>query len=111
MVWTLSSFFPHLKEVYKKYHKDGFEVVAVGTADFGEKWKKAIEKDQTIWNHVFDGDPHATGKGKGIYGNVAQLYAVPFLPSTFLLDENGIILGRQLRGEALDAKMKELYGY
>ncbi len=104
--------FPHLKEVYAKYHKDGFEVVAVGTADIGEKWKKAIEEDQTVWNHVFDGDANKTGKGKSApYGSVAKAYGVPFLQTTFLLDENGIILGRQLRGKALDAKLKELYGY
>lgn len=98
--------FPHLKEVYKKYHKDGFEVIGVGAADVESKWLKAIKKDQTVWNHVFDdgGEDHK-------YGKVSKLYAVPFLPSTFLLDENGVILGRQLRGEALDKKMEELYGY
>ncbi|WP_430936693.1 redoxin family protein [Saccharicrinis sp. 156] len=103
--------FPHLKEVYAKYHKDGFEVVAVGTADVGAKWKKAIIKDETVWNHVFDGDPDAEGKGKSPYGEVAKMYGVPFLPTTFLLDENGTILARQLRGETLDKKMEELYGY
>ncbi|PKQ63935.1 hypothetical protein BZG02_07950 [Labilibaculum filiforme] len=98
--------FPHLKEVYAKYHKDGFEVVAVGAADVESKWLKAIEKDQTVWNHVFD-----DGGGDHQYGKVSKLYAVPFLPTTFLLDEKGVILGRQLRGESLDKKMEELYGY
>lgn len=103
--------FPHLKEVYSKYHKDGFEVVAIATADYGSKWKKAIEKDQTTWNHVFDGDPGVEGSGKAPYGQVAIEYGVPFLPTTFLLDENGRILARQLRGKELDAKLEELYGY
>ena len=109
--------FPHLKELYKKYHKDGFEVVAIGTADIGEKWKKAIEEDQTRWHHVFDGDPNTVSSGKkgkyekGAYGKVSKLYGVPFLPTTFLIDENGIILGRQLNGKELDHKLEELFGY
>jgi len=103
--------FPHLKEVYAKYHKDGFEVVAIGTADVEDKWRRAIEEDQTVWNHVFDVDPNMPVNGRASYGKVAKKYGVPFLPTTFLIDENGIILGRQLRGKDLDAKLEELYGY
>ena len=102
--------FPHLKEVYKKYHKDGFEVVAVGSADVGSRWKKAIDEDKTGWLHVFDGDPTDENRKKS-YGEVCQMYGGPFLPTTFLIDANGTIVARQLRGEELDKKMKELYGY
>lgn len=100
--------FPHLKELYAKYKKDGFDVVAVGTADEEAKWRKAIEEDQTVWNHVFDA---AAEEKKGAYGKVAKLYGVPFLPTTFLLGENRTIVGRNLSKEELDAKLAELFGY
>ena len=104
--------FPHLKEVYAKYKKDGFDVIAVGTGDQGDKWKKAIEEDGTAWNNVFDGDPNKTVEGRVALGPVSKQYAVPFLPTTFLIEaSSGTILARQLKGEKLDAKLKELYGY
>lgn len=102
--------FPHLKEKYAKYKKDGFNVVAVGTSDIGSKWEKAIKEDKTVWNHVFDGDRSIVGR-KGDYGEVAKAYSVPFLPTTFLVDDKGVIIGRQLRGKELDAKLEELFGY
>ncbi|WP_084696425.1 TlpA disulfide reductase family protein [Maribacter thermophilus] len=97
--------FPHLKELYKKYKKDGFEVVAIGTADAEAKWRKAIEEDQTPWMHLNDtGEDHQ-------YGIVARKYGVPFLPTTFLMDENEKIILRNPSKEALDAKLEELFGY
>ncbi|GAA3594018.1 TlpA disulfide reductase family protein [Flavivirga amylovorans] len=99
--------FPHLKKLYKKYKNDGFEVIAVGTSDNEAKWRNAIVEDKTVWNNVFDEDI----SGEEDYGAVAKAYKVPFLPTTFLIDSNGIIVGRQLRKDALDAKLKELYGY
>lgn len=104
--------FPHLKELYKKYHKNGFEVLGVGTADIGSKWKNAIKEDQTPWIHVFDGEVNKEGNGKsGPYGEVAVKYGIPFLPSTFLMDENQKIILRNPSKEELDAKLKELYKY
>lgn len=103
--------FPHLKELRKKYSKDGFEVVGIGTADQEDKWRKAIEEDQTPWIHLFDAVDAPTGKGKGAYGKVSVTYGVPFLPTTFLIDSNQKIILRNPRKEELDAKLKELFGY
>ncbi|WP_180335666.1 TlpA disulfide reductase family protein [Labilibaculum filiforme] len=96
--------FPHLKELRKKYGKDGFEIIGVGTADTEDKWRKAIQEDQTPWIHVFD--VHTTKS----YGPVAQSYAVPHLPTTFLIDSERKILLRNSTKEELDAKLKELFG-
>lgn len=97
--------FPHLKELVKKYGKDGFVIVGVGTADEEEKWRKAIEEDQTTWNHVYDrSEDHQ-------YGPVAKLYGVPFLPTTFLIDSERKIVLRNPKGGELNDKLKELYGY
>lgn len=104
--------FPHLKELYAKYNKNGFEVVGIGTADAGSKWKKAIEEDQTEWKHVFDGDVNEEGNGKGkSYGPVAKTYGVPFLPTTFLIDSERKIVARQIRGKDIDKMLTELFGY
>lgn len=104
--------FPFLKKQYTKYKKDGFEVVAVATADIGEKWRKAIKVDETNWIHVFDGDANLMTDSKTApFGEVSKLYGVPFLPTTFLLDENLKILGRNLTKEELNQKLEEIFGY
>ncbi|WP_299671864.1 TlpA disulfide reductase family protein [uncultured Polaribacter sp.] len=102
------SSFPHLKELYGKYKNKGFEIIAIGTNDEKAKWENAIEEDNTPWIHLFD-EPKI--KKLNEYGEVAKLYGVPFLPTTFLLDKNRIILGRQLRDNDLDNKLKEIFGY
>ncbi|WP_066219593.1 TlpA disulfide reductase family protein [Formosa haliotis] len=97
--------FPHLKELYKKYGKEGFEIVGIGTADAEDKWRKAIEEDQTPWMHLNDtGEDHQ-------WGIVARQYGVPFLPTTFLMDDNENIILRNPKKEELDAKLKELFGH
>lgn len=101
--------FPHLMELRKAYHKDGFEIVGIGTADTEDKWRKAIEEDKTTWKHVFDVAP--VNKGRASYGPVAQSYGVPHLPTTLLLDANNIIILRNPSKEELDSKLKALFGH
>ena len=94
-----------MKELYKKYEKDGFEVVGIGTADEEEKWKKAIKEDQTPWMHLYDSSTEHE------WGIVARLYGVPFLPTTFLMDADGKIILRNPEKKDLDAKLAELFGH
>jgi len=97
--------FPHLKELYKEYGKEGFEIVGVGTADEEVKWRKAIKEDKTPWIHVYDvSENHA-------YGKVAKSYGVPHLPTTFLIDSDSKIILRNPKKEELEAKLKELFGH
>ena len=104
--------FPHLKELYKKYKEDGFEIVGIGTSDEEEKWKKAIEEDQTPWMHLNDnGGAHIDDNGAAQQGVVALQYAIPFLPTTFLMDENEKIILRNPSKKELDDKLEELFGY
>lgn len=98
--------YPHLKKVYSKYKDKGFEVLAVSTDSDHEAWKKAIKEDQTTWIHVVD-----TFNRPGFPSDTGTLYAVPFLPTTYLLDKNGVILAKNLSPDELDQKMKELFGY
>lgn len=91
---------PNVVRVYKEFNKKGFDVFGVSLDQTREAWVKAIEDDQLTWTHVSDLQ----------YWNnsAAKLYAVQAIPANFLLDENGTIIGRNLRGEDLYNKVSEL---
>jgi peroxiredoxin len=91
---------PNVVAVYKKYHDKGLNVVGVSLDRKAEDWKKAIAADGLTWNHVshiqYFNDP------------IAKMYNVEAIPAAFLLDENGVIVAKNLRGAALEAKVAEL---
>ncbi|MGI9549732.1 MAG: thioredoxin-like domain-containing protein [Aurantibacter sp.] len=91
---------PNVVNVYKKYHDKGLNIVGVSLDRRAEDWKKAIADDGLTWNHVshvqYFNDP------------IAKLYNVDAIPAAFLLDENGIIVAKNLRGPALEQKVAEL---
>jgi peroxiredoxin len=93
---------PNLVRIYNKYHEQGFNIIGVSLDKEGQKdkWLKAIEDDKLTWSHVsnlqFWQEP------------IAQLYGVRSIPAAFILDENGVIVSTNLRGDALEAKVKEL---
>jgi len=94
---------PHVVSMYAKYHDKGFEVFSVSLDNKAESWKAAIAKDQLVWpNHVSD--------LKGWGSAAAKLYGVSSIPSTFLLDREGHIIAKGLRGEALTAALKQIFG-
>ena len=95
------SFNPELVELYKMYKDKGFEIFGVSLDTDKEKWKKAIEKDGVIWANVSD--------LKGNNNKAAMIYGVRDIPDNFLIDENGIIIARFIRGEKLEKKLKELF--
>lgn len=91
---------PNVVRVYKKYHDKGLNIIGVSLDRKAEDWKKAIEDDGLTWNHVsniayFDDE-------------IAKLYNVNAIPAAFLLDENGVIVAKNLRGPALEQKVAEL---
>lgn len=92
---------PNVVKMYKKYHDQGFDVLGVSLDRTKDKWLKAIEADGLEWNHVSD--------LKGWQNAVANEYGVRSIPSTFLLDREGKIVATNLRGPALEAKLKELF--
>lgn len=95
---------PNVVNVYNQYHDKGLNIISVSLDRPGQeaRWKKAIIDDQMDWYHVsnlqFWQDP------------IPRSYGVRSIPATFLLDENGVIIAKNLRGAALGAKMKELLG-
>lgn len=85
---------PHMREVYKKYHPLGLEIIGVSLDSQKEAWVKAIEKDQLEWIHVSD--------LMGWENAAAKLFGIRAVPFTLILDENNTILATNLRGEKID---------
>lgn len=94
---------PTVVKAYQKFENKGFTVFSVSLDQSKEKWLAAIAKDGLVWNnHVSD------LKGWGSAG--AALYQVRGIPATFLLDKEGKIAAKNLRGTALEEKLQELLG-
>jgi peroxiredoxin len=94
---------PHVVAMYQKYHDKGFEVFSVSLDRDKESWKRAIAADGLVWpNHVSD--------LKYWSSEAARTYGVSSIPSTFLLDQNGRIIAKNLRGEALTKALQQIFG-
>ncbi len=91
---------PNLVKTYKKFKSKGFEVFAVSQDIKKESWLKAIEKDKLPWIQVSD--------LKGRDNSASLIYGITGIPDNFLIDQNGIIIGRNLRGERLNEKLNDL---
>jgi len=92
---------PNVVRLYRQYHGRGFEIFGVSLDHQREAWVKAIESDGLGWIHVSD--------LKGWQSAAAQLYRVSGIPFTVLVDPEGRIAAKGLRGPALEAKLKELF--
>lgn len=91
---------PNVVKVWQEYNKKGFDVFGVSLDRTREDWVKAIGDDKLTWTHVSD--------LKFWDCAPAKMYAVSAIPANFLIDGNGVIVGHNLRGEALGEKVKEL---
>ena len=89
---------PNVVKIYSEFHKKGFDVLGVSLDRSKDEWLKAIADDKLTWTHVSDLQ----------YWNnaAAKLYAVNSIPANFLLDENGVIIARNLRGDDLYKTVK-----
>ena len=93
---------PNVVDVYNKYHDKGLNIISVSLDRPGQKdrWVQATKDDNMDWYHVsnlkFWDDP------------IARNYNVKAIPSTFLIDENGVIVDKNLRGPALGQRIGEL---
>ena len=99
---------PNVVEAYKKFNKQGFEVFSVSLDGMQQQpnakqdWINAIEKDNLIWkNHVSD--------LQGWNSSVVPLYNISGIPFAVLLDREGKIIAKNLRGEELHNKLAELF--
>lgn len=93
---------PNVVRAYNTYHERGLNIISVSLDREGQKdrWVKAIEDDNMDWYHVsnlqFWQEP------------IARAYGVRSIPATFLIDENGIVIAKDLRGQALVNTLESL---
>lgn len=96
---------PNIVKAFKQYHDKGFEILSVSLDMQGarKKWLKAIYDDELAWTHVSDLQ----------YWNstIVSLYGIQGIPQNFLIDPEGKIIARSLRGEELDRHLKQIYNY
>jgi thiol-disulfide isomerase/thioredoxin len=92
---------PNVVRLYSQYNSKGFEVFGVSLDRTREDWVKAIADDKLTWTHVSD----------LMYFNsaAAELYQIQAIPATYLIDPDGKIIGKDLRGPSLEAKLAELF--
>ena len=95
---------PNLVRAYAKYHNKNFDVLGVSLdrSNAKQAWLNAIKNDGLTWTQVSD--------LKFWDNDVAKLYSVNAIPQNFLIDPNGKIIARNLRGEELNKKLAELLG-
>ena len=108
---------PHVKALYEKYRKKGFDVVYVADNDSRpEDALKAIDQDGIRkYHHVLRGlktlkDANGKMTGYDKSEDVSEQYAIHFLPTKYLIDREGKIIGK-VTDEELDAKLKEIFGF
>lgn len=92
---------PNLSDLYKTYHKKGFEIYSVSLDRDKQAWTDAIDRFDMNWHHVSD--------LKYWESQAAIDWHVESIPATFLLDRNGVIIEKDLRGEQLKTVLEELF--
>jgi peroxiredoxin len=92
---------PNVVAAYKKYHDKGFEILGISLDSKKDAWLKAIEADGLTWTHV--------SELKGWQNSAATKYGVKAVPASFLIDPNGNVVGKDLRGEELNKTLAQLF--
>lgn len=95
---------PNVVKAYQTYKDKNFTVLGVSLDNPGKKdaWLGAIEKDGLTWTHVSD--------LKGWSNAVAVQYGIRGIPANFLIDPQGKIIAKNIRGEELQKKLAEVLG-
>lgn len=91
---------PNVVALYNEYHSKGLNIIGVSLDQDAKKWKDAIAKDNLSWIHV--------SNLKNWDEPIGKQYGISSIPATFILDAKGNIVAKDLRGDALRAKVKEL---
>jgi peroxiredoxin len=91
---------PNVVAAYNRFKEKGFTVLGVSLDTNKDPWIAAIRQDNLTWTHVSD--------LKGWANEAGRLYNVTGIPQNFLIDKEGKIIAKDLRGAALDEKLAEI---
>lgn len=89
---------PNLKACYEKYHKAGFDIVSISADQREADWLKALDQEKLPWWNDRDGKQ-----------GICTLYKVQYYPTIYLLDADGKVVAKDIRGEELAKKLAELF--
>lgn len=91
---------PNLVKTYAEFKDKNFEILGVSFDRKLDDWVNAIEKDKLTWKHISDLQSWQNAAG--------TLYGVRAIPQNILVDPEGVIVARNLHGEDLNVKLREL---
>lgn len=95
--------FPEMKKLYQKYRGNNFTVIGISFDDDLSSWKRAIVKDQLEWIQM--------SAPKSWNSEAGKFYVFGGIPANVLIGPDGTILARNVHGEALKVKLKEIFGF
>lgn len=93
---------PNLKAAYKRFKSKGFEIVSVSVDDEAADWIKAVKDNGLNWIQLWNGTDDMAN-------SPAMQYFIQSIPSTFLIDSDGVIIGRNLRGDELENALEDYF--
>lgn len=91
---------PRLVQTYARFKNRGFNILGVSMDENKSQWLQAVKKDQLVWENVSD--------LRGDKNKATLMYGISAIPNNFLIDQNGLIIARNLRGKALDDQLEKL---
>lgn len=92
---------PNVRKIYEAYKDKGLQIVGISVDDDSDSWKAAVRQLEMTWPQ--------TNHNNGTDLTAGTIYNVRYIPYTVLFDAKGNIIAKELRGEALEAKMAELF--
>lgn len=91
---------PKLVKTYQEFRNKGFEILGVSVETNKESWAAAVKTDHITWESISD--------LKGENNAAVLIYGISYYPANFLIDPNGTIIAKDLRGDALRSKLSEI---
>lgn len=88
---------PRVVKMYERFRERGLEILGVSLDADREAWLRAIETDGLVWRHVLGGE-------------AMEIYGVTAIPQTVLIAPDGVIVAKNLRGDALEARVEKELG-